>query len=175
MAKNIILIGFMAAGKSSVGRVLAQQLGWFFVDTDQMIEEVTGLKIPELFRRCGEKRLRSEERLIVDRMVGVVNTVIATGGGTVLEPDNWMTLKKLGLTVHLYVELESALQRAKRRPERPLLRKSMSEIQQMWTERLTIYNQADKTIDTTDKEVSAIVAEILSQLKGGYANHAAEN
>lgn len=175
MARNIILIGFMAAGKSSVGRILAQELSWDFIDTDQRIEQVTGLKIPELFSKYGEKRLRSEENLIVAKITGVVNSVIATGGGTVIDTENWQRLVDLGLTIHLYVPLEAALQRANKHQERPLLSKNISEIEDMWTQRLAIYNQADITIDTTDKDTTTIVAEILSQLKGGYANNAAEN
>ena len=175
MLKNIVLIGFMAAGKSSVGRLLAQELGWDFIDTDQRIEEVTGMRIPELFRGYGEKRMRSEENLIVSKISEAEQTIIATGGGTVLNPQNRQILFELGMTIHLYVPLDIALQRVKRRQDRPLLTKSMSEIEQMWKERLDVYNLADITIDTTDKDVNIIVSEILSQVKGGYISNAAKN
>jgi shikimate kinase len=165
---NIVLIGFMAAGKSSVGRILARQLGWGFVDTDKEIEKVTGLKVAELFRKYGELRFRSEENLVVKKLADQNNIVIATGGGTVLAPDNWQILRGLGFLIHLYVPLEVAFSRIKRRQERPLLLKKDIEIEQLWQERLAIYNQADITINTVDKDLATIVAEILMILKGGH-------
>jgi shikimate kinase len=174
--QNIILIGFMAAGKSSVGRLLAQELDWDFLDTDTKIEQVTGLKIPDLFQKYGEDRFRSEENLIVKKLVGMTKTIIATGGGTVLSSHNWNRLGKIGILIHLYVPLEIALARVKKRQERPLLTKSRLEIAQLWKERLDIYNKADITIDTSNKEIATIVAEILAQvMKGGYNNNATEN
>lgn len=173
--KNIILIGFMAAGKSSVGRFLARELGWNYLDTDTEIEEVTRLKISDLFRKYGEIRFRSEESLVVKKISKRTKTVIATGGGTVLLADNWNRLKEMGILIHLYVPLEVALSRIKRRQDRPLLLKSEVEVEQLWSERLNIYNKAHITIDTSDKELAAVVAEILAQLKGGYINNVAEN
>lgn len=175
MVKNIILTGFMAAGKSTVGRLLAQELDWEFLDTDQRIEELTGLNVAEIFRRYGEKRFRSEENLYVKKIANISKAVIATGGGTVLDKENWQGLQQLGVTIHLYVPLEVALQRIKRRQDRPVLDKSIPEIEQMWQDRLTIYNQADLTLDTTDQDIDTIVAEILKQVKGGYPNNAAKN
>lgn len=170
MIRNIVLIGFMAAGKSSVGRLLAQELGWDFIDTDQRIEEVTGMKIPELFRKYGEKRMRSEENLIIKKISAAEQTVVATGGGTILNTENRQILTKLGMTIHLYVPLDIALQRVKRRQDRPLLNKSDCEIEKMWQERLGVYNLADITIDTTGRDINSIVSDILSLLKGGYIN-----
>lgn len=165
-AQNIILIGFMAAGKSSVGRLLARELGWDYIDTDNEIEKVTGLKISEIFRKYGEMRFRSEENLIVKKLVGRTKTIIATGGGTVLSPDNWKILEQLGMLVHLYVPLEVSLKRIKRRNERPILQKNI-EINSLWQERLNTYNKANITINTSDKELEEIVAEIIARMKGG--------
>ncbi|HHV63650.1 MAG TPA: shikimate kinase [Peptococcaceae bacterium] len=173
--KNIILIGFMAAGKSSVGRILARQLGWSFVDTDKEIEQVTGLRIAELFRKHGELRFRSEENLVVKKLVGRTQTVVATGGGTVLAEENWQILHELGTLIHLYVPLHVALSRVKRRQDRPLLLKKDIEIEQLWHERLKIYNQADIIIDTTDKDLATIAAEILTIWKGGQLTNAPDN
>ncbi|KUO58789.1 MAG: shikimate kinase [Gracilibacter sp. BRH_c7a] len=167
MVKNIVLTGFMAAGKSSVGRILAQELGWDFLDTDRRIEELTDLKIPEIFRKYGEERFRAEENFLVKKIADITNTVIATGGGTILYKENWQRLQQLGLTIHLFVPLEVALQRVKKRQDRPLLEKSIPEIEQMWKERLIVYNQAEITLDTTDQEIDTLVAEILNQVKGG--------
>lgn len=173
--KNIILIGFMAAGKSSVGRLLARELNWNFIDTDNEIEQVTGLKIAQIFRRYGEKRLRSEENLLVKRIAGVTKTVIATGGGTILDSENRKRLQEMGVLIHLFVPVEDVLQRVKRKNDRPLLKKSIPEIKEIWQNRLDIYNQGSIVIDTSDKNLSEIVSEILGILKGGCGNNAAEN
>ncbi|MEG3071305.1 MAG: shikimate kinase [Candidatus Syntrophopropionicum ammoniitolerans] len=87
--KNIVLIGFMATGKSTVGRRLAQCLRRTFVDTDKEIEAVTGKTIAQIFAKDGEKRFRSEENLLVKKLVSRKGLVIATGGGLVLNPDNF--------------------------------------------------------------------------------------
>lgn len=173
--QNIILIGFMAAGKSSVGRLLARELGWDYLDTDMEIEEATGLKISELFRKYGEIRFRSEESLVVKKINKKTKTVIATGGGTVISAENWDKLQEMGILIHLFVPLEVALSRINRRQDRPLLLKNGIEVEQLWSERLNIYNKAHITIDTSDKELATVVAEILTQVKGGYNNYVAEN
>lgn len=172
---NIILIGFMASGKSCIGRLLAREIGWDHLDTDSEIEKVTGLRIPELFRKYGELRFRSEESLVVKKLCGVTRTVISTGGGTVIQADNFSSLDQIGLMIHLFVPLETALKRIKRRQDRPLLLKSENEIQMIYRERLDIYNRADFTIDTTDKELDTIVAEIVSKMKGGCFGNASKN
>ncbi|RNC29302.1 MAG: Shikimate kinase [Candidatus Dichloromethanomonas elyunquensis] len=172
--KNVILIGFMASGKSSVGRVLARELGWAFLDTDSEIEQVTGLKIPDLFQKYGEVRFRSEENLMVKKLRNVSHTVIATGGGTVLSAENRELLGEMGMMIHLYAPLDVALQRVKRRQDRPLLNKSFQEIEKLWQERLTIYQQAPITIDTSVKDIEEIAGEILAIVKGGNP-HDTEN
>ena len=164
--KNIILIGFMAAGKSSIGKLLAQELGWDFLDTDAEIVKVTGKTIPEIFRQYGEARFRQEESLLLRKLANLRHTVIATGGGLVLNPDNRAALQKMGILIHLYVTLEVALQRVKKNHERPLLAKSRDELSRLWLERQDIYNKAAVTIDTTGKSPVAIVAEISAYLKG---------
>lgn len=166
--KNIILIGFMAAGKSTVGKQLAKALGWDFFDTDRTVEQVTGMKIAELFKKHGEVRFRSEEQLAVKRIHVMTHTVISTGGGTVLNPDNWRILASNGVIIHLYVPFETALSRVKNRNERPLLLKSNDELKALWEARLGKYQQAHISIDTTTKDIPTITEEILSYLKGGY-------
>jgi len=172
---NVILVGFMAAGKSSIGRKLARILGWKYIDTDAEIVEVTGLKIPAIFKKYGEVRFRSEEKLVVKKLRGATNAVIATGGGTVMDPDNWKILQELGVIIHLFVPLEEALKRVKNRSERPLLVKSELEIRELWKERLEIYNKASISIDTTNKDLDEIVNEILEYLKGGIVGNGLKN
>lgn len=130
--RNIVLIGFMGTGKSTVGRRLAQALSWNFVDTDAEIGDVTELSVSEIFRRYGETRFRSEESIVVTRLAQTEEIVIATGGGTVLNPINWEVLAQNGIIVSLYAPLEVILQRIGHKNDRPLLRSSPEEIKTLF-------------------------------------------
>jgi len=173
--KNIILVGFMAVGKSTIGQRVAQELDWTFLDTDYEIERQTGLRIPELFQKYGEGRFRTEENLEVKRLTEVSRTVISTGGGTVLDPENFRMLQKLGMMIHLYAPLEVVLQRVKNQQDRPMLNKCRVELEELWRTRLKVYKQAHITLDTTDGDIEQKVEEILSIVKGDYKNNATEN
>jgi shikimate kinase len=168
--RNIVLIGFMGTGKSTVGKRLAQSLTWNFVDTDYEIGEVTQLSVNEIFRRHGETRFRSEERIVVARLSQQENFVIATGGGTVLNPINWEALAKRGLIIGLYASLPVILTRIGHKNDRPLLKNSSEEIEKLWLERQPFYDNADFTVDTTYKTIDEVVSEILAQL-GRMAVH----
>ncbi|MDQ7095760.1 shikimate kinase [Desulfosporosinus sp. PR] len=168
--RNIVLIGFMGTGKSTVGRRLAQSLAWNFADTDYEIGEVTKLSVSEIFRRHGETRFRSEERIVVERLSQEEKLVIATGGGTVLNPSNWRALAENGIIISLYATLEVILNRIGHRNDRPLLRNTREEIESLWSERQPYYEKADFTIDTTFKTIDEVVSEILALL-GGMAIH----
>jgi len=173
--KNVILTGFMAAGKSSVGQILANELGWDFIDTDAEVQKTTGLSIPEIFREFGEERFRFEESKIVSKLGGVSKTVISTGGGTVLNPDNLAILQEKGSIVHLYIPLNIAVQRAKINQNRPLLGKNPAELERLWLERQDVYMKAALTIDASHKDVSTIAAEIMIWMKGGSIESASKN
>ncbi|WP_407308252.1 shikimate kinase [Desulfosporosinus sp. SB140] len=168
--RNIVLIGFMGTGKSTVGRRLAQSLAWNFADTDCEIGEVTKLSVSEIFRRHGETRFRSEERIVVDRLSQEDKLVIATGGGTVLNPVNWEALAKNGIIISLYATLEVILNRIGHKNDRPLLKSSREEIEKLWLVRQPYYEKADFTVDTTLKTIDEVVSEILAQL-GRMAIH----
>lgn len=168
--RNIVLIGFMGTGKSTVGKRLAQSLDWNFVDTDYEIGEVTKLSVSEIFRRHGETRFRSEERIVVTRLSQEEKLVIATGGGTVLNPLNWEALAKNGIIISLYASLEAILNRIGHKNDRPLLKSSRDEVEKLWLARQACYEKADFTVDTTYKTIDEVVSEILAQL-GRMANH----
>ena len=163
--QRIVLVGFMGTGKSTVGRRLAKTIAWDFVDTDAEIENITGLTVAEIFRRHGEKRFRSEENLLVKRLNGVHRCVIATGGGTVLNPENWRLLKQEALSVHLYAPVDVILERVGHHPDRPLLKGSREETEALWQQRLSIYRQADWTIDTTVIDIEQVENEILARIE----------
>jgi len=162
--RNIVLIGFMGTGKSTVGKRLAQLLAWDFVDTDCEIGEVTNLSVTEIFRRHGETRFRSEERVVVARLSQQEQIVIATGGGTVLNPSNWEALARNGIMIGLHASLEAILSRIGHKNDRPLLKGPKEEIERLWSERQACYAQADFTVDTTEKDIDEVVSEILIRL-----------
>ncbi|MHB8124036.1 MAG: shikimate kinase [Desulfitobacteriaceae bacterium] len=164
--QNIILIGFMGTGKSTVGRRLAMELNWRFIDTDLVIEEVTGLTISSIFRRYGESRFRSEESLVVKKISSSQHCIISTGGGTVLNSENFEILLQSGFVICLYASLEAILQRVGN-SDRPLLKRSPADIVSLWQSRQEIYARAPYTVDTTNKGVEEVVNEILRLLEKG--------
>ncbi len=124
MAKNIVLTGFMGAGKSTVGMKLAERLKMQFVDLDKEIEKVTGMTISQIFKRYGEIRFRSEESLMAAKLAKKENLVIATGGGTVLQESNIDTFRENGLIICLEANPEDIFARVNRKKgTRPLLKK----------------------------------------------------
>lgn len=175
MKDNIVLVGFMGTGKSTVGRRLGKLLGREFIDTDVEIERLTGMTVSEIFRRHGETRFRSEERLLVKRLSDQKGYVIATGGGTVLNPENWQDLAQSGTIIGLYAPLDEIYKRIGYRNDRPLLRGDRLEVEQLWARRQPIYNQADWTIDTTNKGIDEVVQEIVDRYEGGSIDARAEN
>lgn len=164
--QNIILIGFMGAGKSTVGKRLASVLNWKFIDTDSVIEEAAGMTISNIFRRYGESRFRAEESLAVKKVCTHKNCIISTGGGTVMNPENFELLKQSGLVIYLYASLKDVLQRVGS-SDRPLLKRSPEEVLSLWQSRLDTYARAHYTVDTTNKGVEEVVKEILSLLEEG--------
>jgi len=163
--RNIVLVGFMGTGKSTVGKRLAQSLAWDFVDTDCVIGEVTSLSITEIFRLHGETRFRSEERIVVSRLSQQDQIVIATGGGTVLNPLNREALALNGIVIGLHASLEAILSRIGQKNDRPLLKGSKEEIEKLWLERQECYAQSDYMVDTSLKTIDEVVNEILTWLE----------
>ncbi|MGI6685052.1 MAG: shikimate kinase [Bacillota bacterium] len=165
---NVVLIGFMGTGKSAIGRVVARLLDYKFVDTDQMVEEVTGLSINQLFRKYGEIRFRSEEALAINKLMGKDRMVIATGGGMTLNPENAKKLKELGVIVLLTAKPEIIQERVSRKNTRPLLRKgkTLESIKNLIAEREEAYNRcADITVDTSSRDIEESAEQVVRLLK----------
>ena len=118
---NIALVGFMGTGKSSVGRLAAEQLRFAFIDTDELIENEVGHSIPEIFARLGEPAFRKYERDVVEALSARRDTVIATGGGLVADPSNLASLKTHALVVCLWASPETIWERVRSQSSRPLL------------------------------------------------------
>jgi shikimate kinase len=167
MEKNIVLIGFMGTGKTAVGTRLAQKLNRDFIDTDKEIERVTGTTIRDIFLKWGEIRFRSEEALVIKRLVGLRNLVIATGGGAVINEENIDSLKADGIIVCLEAAPEDIFHRINRkRQNRPLLGKhfTVDDVKKMLEDRKQYYNKADIHITTTGMDPDQVVLAIIAKL-----------
>lgn len=161
---NIVLIGFMGCGKSSVGKCFAEQYGFSFVDTDQLIEERMGCTVSEIFAAKGEPYFRDLETEVLQELVRTAKRqVIATGGGMPVRMKNQKLLRKLGMVVYLSVTPETVLARLAGDTTRPLLQKASreEEIRHLLTERKFVYQMtAHKVIAVDGKTVREIVGEI---------------
>lgn len=168
MKSNLILIGFMGTGKTSLGKLLAEKLGRGFVDIDQKIEQDAGISIPQIFERYGEKYFREIEKKTVEEITKRRGLVIATGGGTVKDEDNMRMLKSSGVIVCLTTEPEEIFRRTERRGERPVLdggEDRLQTIKKLLSERQKFYAQSDYTIDTTDWSPLQIMNDICKHFK----------
>ena len=166
---NIFLIGPMGAGKSSVGKYLAEQLNMDFYDTDEEIEKRTGVDIGWIFDIEGEEGFRKRETEVISEISKLQNVVLATGGGSVLEGINRELLKNRGAVVYLHVSLEFQHTRTINESRRPLLRvKNREEVlEKFQEERTPIYeSMADVTIATDKRSIRAVTDDIIQWLEG---------
>jgi len=165
---NLILVGFMASGKSAVGRRLAHRLGYGFVDTDQVIEEQIGCSIAMIFEQKGEPYFRKLESALAANLSSLHNYIISTGGGMIATPGNLEALKKAGRLVFLNADLEDILERLQRDTNRPKaqgedLRERMGKLLEA---RMPYYTQSDYIINTHGKSVNRVAGEVLALLSG---------
>ena len=160
--KNIALTGFMAVGKTHVGRELAHRLGWRFVDVDRAIEKSAGLKVQEIFKRHGEARFRALEKEKLKEILDRERQVIATGGGAVLDEENLELLKQRTLLVCLTATPETILRRAGG-GRRPLLDvgERDARVRDLLGRRAPLYAQAHATIDTENLSIEQVVEAVL--------------
>jgi shikimate kinase len=167
---NIVLVGFMGAGKSVCGRLLARRLGRCFVETDDMIVAREGRSIPEIFREAGEPRFRELEAEALESLKLKSGEVIATGGGTPCREGRMELLRELGTVVWLDGALRELHARAVRIDDRPMLAgRTMAEIEALYRSRRPYYGQAHVTIDTTGLGADQVVARVLSALREAHA------
>lgn len=164
-AKPIFLVGMMGAGKSTVGRCLAERLGMDFVDLDEELERRCGVSIPFIFREEGEEGFRRRESALIEEFTRAKGLVVATGGGAVTQEKNRTLLKNAPIfTVHLKVSAEQCYRRTKN-SDRPLLQceNPLEKITLLLESRNPLYGEvASLTVDT-DGKASKRVAEELNQ------------
>ncbi|QTL98540.1 AAA family ATPase [Iocasia frigidifontis] len=160
---KISLVGFMATGKSKVGSLLANDLGYQFFDTDELIERKTGLSIPEIFQRKGEEYFRRVETESLADILEKDKIVISTGGGIVVSRFNRELLLSRTISFLLTASAEEIYQRVKGDNKRPLLSVSdpLNEIRNLLSRRAEYYNAFTNKIDTMGKKPEVVVKKIL--------------
>ena len=163
---NLIMIGFMGVGKTTIGRKLAQRLGYHFLDMDDQIENEQQCSISEIFDQRGEAYFRHLETELLLKLSSVQNTVIATGGGVVTREGNFDLMKKFGTVIYLKTSVEDIIERVKRSYHRPLLQIENPEekIHALLDERTPLYEQADQIIETKDLSPQSITSLIIRNL-----------
>jgi shikimate kinase len=164
---NIFLVGLMGAGKTSVGKLLARRLGKAFCDCDQEIERATGVKIPVIFEIEGESGFRARETRMLAELVSRSDTVLATGGGAVLSPENRALLSGNGVVVYLRAAASELWNRTRHDKNRPLLKTAepLARLEQLFTERDPLYRSvADIVVDSGSQSVASLAHRVEQQL-----------
>ena len=167
-AQNIFLVGPMGAGKSTVGRQLAESLSYAFKDSDQGIQRRTGVDIPTIFEFEGEAGFRARERQVIEDLVAEERIVLATGGGAVLDPDNRQNLAARGVVIYLHCTPEQQFSRTSRDRGRPLLQTEdpLERLRELMEERDPLYRQvADLVVSTEKRGTASVVKEIRRRLE----------
>ena len=164
--KNIFLIGFMGAGKTSVGKMLAKKLQLRFCDLDATIEKELGMKMPEIFSTHGEGFFRDAESEALRSVAERERQAIATGGGVVLREENWEVMQREGVTIYLKAPAVVLYNRVKHNTSRPLLQveNPFDKIQELLSKRIPLYEKADLIVDTENLSPQKVAQEIIEKL-----------
>ena len=183
MNKNVIyLAGFMGSGKSTVGPILANTMGWEFFDIDNLIEVKSGLQVKDIFDKFGEDHFRNLETESLIEVSGKNNTIVALGGGTIANDKNIEILKRTGIIVYLKMSPESAMKRLKFKRNRPLLFSDLKEnfsnedllknISALYDKRKEYYEKADIIIDTdgipVGRTIDKLAGILIREFKRNY-------
>jgi shikimate kinase len=164
---NVFLTGFMATGKSVVGRALARRLGRPFADADAEIEREAGMTIAEVFERFGEAEFRARERRWIERASRLDDAVIATGGGAVVDPQSRRAMHACGTLVCLSADVDTILRRLGSAANRPLVAdpaRREARIRELLRDRAGAYADADLVVDTSSRSPDEVVETIVAWL-----------
>lgn len=169
--RTVALVGMMGAGKSALGRRLAQRLGVCFKDADAEIEAAAGCSIDEIFSRYGEKAFRDGERRVIARLLEEPPQVIATGGGAFVDAQTRAKMRETATTIWLRAPLDLLLARTQRRDTRPLLKEGnpRETLERLLREREPIYAEADLTVDSVDGPHQFAIERIVEALTSSRA------
>jgi shikimate kinase len=163
-ADKIYLVGFMAAGKTSVARALAKRLDWRPVDIDELIEQRERLTVTEIFAKRGEAHFRALEREILIEQAGPRHLVVATGGGTFADPQNRAAINQDGVSVWLDVPLDRLVGRIPADGRRPLAA-DRAGFERLYHQRRAAYEQAHVRLDAGRASVDALVEQLVDWLE----------
>jgi shikimate kinase len=160
---NLYLVGFMGTGKTTIGRAVAHRLGFHLLDSDHEIERQRGRSVAEIFAREGEPAFRRLERAFVETGHPPVRTVVACGGGLVVQPGMLDLLRAKGVVVCLHASLDTILERTSRHRHRPLLNVEdpSARIRALYAEREPFYKQAGTVVLTDSRPLGDIVAHVI--------------
>jgi shikimate kinase len=167
--RNLVFVGLMGAGKSSIGRPVAQQLGLPFVDTDAEIERVSRMTIAELFAAYGEQEFRALETRVIKRLLKGGPRVVSTGGGAFINESTRLHVKRGSLSVWLKADLDVLWERVNKRDTRPLLKTENPKqtLENLMNARYPIYAEADITVLSRDVNKDIMVREVLAAIAEG--------
>lgn len=172
--KRIYLTGFMTSGKSTVGPILANSLGWNYYDLDREIETDTGKTVVDIFETEGEKFFREKETTKLTELSKKENLIVALGGGTIINENNFRIIKSTGKLIYLKVEPEVIYKRIKHKLDRPLFKdlvlnekpeeEFLKRIKDILAERNSLYESADITIDTDKQRIGLTIDNLVKKI-----------
>ena len=162
-AEKVYLVGFMAAGKTTVARALGRRLDWRVVDIDEVVEKRERLSVSDIFARHGEPYFRMAERAALTEQIGVPHLVVATGGGTFAEPQNRAMINADGLSIWLDIPLDRALARVPADGRRPLAA-DREAFERLYHARRAAYQQAHIRVDAGRQGIDALVEQLMDLL-----------
>lgn len=164
---NIILVGFMGSGKTTVGKIIAGSLGMNFIDMDDKISNEAGKTVNEIFSEMGESFFREQETLLLKKLLLMDGLVIATGGGAVIREENRRLLKQIGSVFFLSADEKTVFERLENDTSRPLLQENKKErISSLLKERNKIYNGvADHCVDVDGLNAEEVAKKVISFLE----------
>ncbi|MGE0713962.1 MAG: shikimate kinase [Alphaproteobacteria bacterium] len=172
LPRTLVVIGLMGAGKTSIGRRLAQRLGLAFVDADAEIEAAAGCTIAEIFARHGEAAFRDGERRVIARLLDEPVHVLATGGGAFMDADTRARIRARGLSLWLRAELDVLARRVARRTHRPLLNQGDPKeiLGRLMSIRYPVYAEADIVVDSLDAPTEVTVERCMAAIAAHLAH-----
>ncbi|PHP65526.1 shikimate kinase [Zhengella mangrovi] len=173
--RSVVFVGLMGAGKTAVGKRVAQMTGLGFVDSDHEIEHVSRMTIPELFEAYGEPEFRSLESRVIQRIIGTGAQVLSTGGGAFMNEQTREAVRQHGVSVWLKADLDLLMERVSRKQNRPLLKDPdpRGVLRRLMEVRYPVYAQADVTVESADvskEEMAQRVIEALHAHLSGQSN-----
>jgi len=174
--RPVVLVGLMGAGKSCIGRRLAQRIGLPFVDADREIEQAAGCSIPEIFERHGEQAFRDGERRVILRLLEGGPLVLATGGGAFMDERTRAAIRSKAHSIWLRADLDLLAKRVQRRNDRPLLQVAdpKAKLAELMALRYPVYAEADITVDSQDGPPEATLERVCAALDRHLAATAPE-